>query len=399
MTTTNFVQATYNEIYDLNTQANEFSVLKFHSPTGRLPRMYLGGFFRQYKKYRYYGCKITLVPAATLPADPLQVSYEAGEPTIDPRDMLNPILHKPYHGEALKTDWMRSADYSAVDEQSEVNQAGAYAIYYASLQDNSWKKAHIQRGFTASGTPLIRPMATNYQLPVGFNPYGTTGVSQSTDLDWNPQMRTLNGVNDETGVRGFTDNGSVPNDTSGSGSILPISDVNTGQVPAQGLYGPSDPRVSKPTSTEVYANSPRDFEFFSSGYKKLGWLDTSVRMTIPTSVTPTQALMREYYSNRDIFNVLPKVYMHVALMPPAYKTEFYFRCVLTHYFGFAGFRGAMMPLDGSSEDNIALGQQNFNYPTTAPAMAMYEAEKSEPDVVPSVEIDSGDIQLNSVGVS
>ena len=72
-----------------------------------------------------------MVPAATLPADPLQVSYEAGEPTIDPRDMLNPILHKPYHGEALKTDWMRSANYSALDEVSETDQAGAYAIYHS----------------------------------------------------------------------------------------------------------------------------------------------------------------------------------------------------------------------------------------------------------------------------
>lgn len=98
------VNASISEMYDLSTTVNQGTVLKIHTPIGNNVKRHLLGFFLQYKKFRYIGAKVTLVPASTLPADPLQLSYEAGEPTIDPRDMVNPILWRHYHGEAMLSD-------------------------------------------------------------------------------------------------------------------------------------------------------------------------------------------------------------------------------------------------------------------------------------------------------
>ena len=70
-------------------------------PPGNTPVRRLSGFFSQFRKFRYKGCSVQVVPAATLPADPLQVGFEAGENQIDMRDMLNPILFHGTHGESL----------------------------------------------------------------------------------------------------------------------------------------------------------------------------------------------------------------------------------------------------------------------------------------------------------
>ena len=58
----------------------------------------------QFRRYKYLGANIALVPAQTLPLDPLQVSYDAGDQLADPRDILNPILHKHYSGERTLLD-------------------------------------------------------------------------------------------------------------------------------------------------------------------------------------------------------------------------------------------------------------------------------------------------------
>jgi len=407
---TNYVTASYSEIYDLSTQAAQANVFKVHSPMGRLPRMYMQGFFLQYKKYKYLGMKMTFIPASTLPADPLQISYEAGETTIDPRDMVNPILHKSYHGEALKDDWMQSHMGSSID----VNQFGfetpntdasSFNFYYQSLQDPSWKKAHVQRGFTAKGVPLVRKVSTNYQIDPGESFANASGAQsqESSDLDWDADQHTRsNGV--------YNVNSTYDIDTNyGLGlpqEALANSSSNTG------IMGVRDPWVAKAgTNTQTYYKNSRDFQMFTSGFSRLGWMDTSQRMiqqgtaqAAASSTAPTQATMQYYYAQRDNFAYLPKVWMHVILMPPAYKTEFYYRIVIQHYFAFKDFRSAMMPLDGASNSLTRLSQQTFIYPTTATmAGAFTPAQISEPDdeytIIPSVESDDDGVKisLSSVG--
>lgn len=98
---TNYVTAKYQEIYDLGTQAGKTTILGIHTPYAGSVYNMLSGFFDQFRKYRYKGCSVSMVPAAQLPADPSQVSFEAGSLTVDPRDLLNPILFHGCHGEEL----------------------------------------------------------------------------------------------------------------------------------------------------------------------------------------------------------------------------------------------------------------------------------------------------------
>ena len=102
MKATNFARASYQEVYDIMTKDGKVSIFGFHTPTGAAPYRMLSGFFRQFRKYRYAGMSASLIPAAQLPADPLQISYAAGtENYIDPRDLQNPILFHGAHGENL----------------------------------------------------------------------------------------------------------------------------------------------------------------------------------------------------------------------------------------------------------------------------------------------------------
>ena len=50
---TNYVRARYQEIYDFGTQAGKTTILGVHSPTGNKVQEMLGGFFRQFRKYRW----------------------------------------------------------------------------------------------------------------------------------------------------------------------------------------------------------------------------------------------------------------------------------------------------------------------------------------------------------
>ena len=105
METTQIVTAKYTELYDMSTEVGENVYYKVHTPTGISHIKKLAGFYKQFKEYKYLGASIALVPITTLPKDLLGVGYEAGD-GVDPRDLINPILHKGYKGEHLITDYL-----------------------------------------------------------------------------------------------------------------------------------------------------------------------------------------------------------------------------------------------------------------------------------------------------
>lgn len=309
----------YEEVIDLHTEADTVSVIGIHTPTGDTARKLCPGFFQQFKKYKYLGCSVALVPAATLPADPLSVSYEAGEPTIDPRDMLNPIMFHGCHGNDIgnilnrlyssgladssdltqilhsdSTDFMSM--YNGMDDGTPVLQI-LESLYYRALTDKTWKKANIQRGFRKSGLrPRIYSLATNMQL-MGQTSLGTQrapGVIEGTvDLTdpFNPNMDL------------------------------------------------EDPVVNP-------------VRYFTPRTVPLGWLDT--RQVVPYVAEGTvedvtfdelNNTITDLVKGKTVWNELPLIYMGIILMPPAYKTEQYFRMVINHHFAFAGFRGISMSND------------------------------------------------------
>lgn len=311
----------YEEVIDLHTEANKVSVIGIHTPTGDTPRKLCPGFFQQFKKYKYLGCSVSLVPAATLPADPLQVgAVESGAPTIDPRDMLNPIMFHGCHGNDLGNILDRlyssgladssdltqiihsdSLDFMSMANYEEDGDAPFLdimeSLYYRALTDNTWKKAHIQRGFRKSGLkPRIYSLATNMQL-----------MGQTT--------------------------------------------LGSQRAPGiiEGTYDLSEPLSPAMDIEDPVVNPVR---YFTPRTVPLGWLDT--RQVVPyvaegqindVALDDIQSTIENLIKGKTVWNELPEIYMGIIMLPPAYLQEQYFRLIINHSFAFRGFRGISMSND------------------------------------------------------
>lgn len=350
---TNFVTANYQEVIDLHTESKSVSIIGLHTPNTDVPTRMLSGFWSQFRKFRYNGCSVSLVPAARLPVDPLQVGLEAGEPTIDPRDTLNPILFHGCHGtdmgailnqfysSANSTSFVKRQFASSAEENrfQPVGDTTQYDLdviedlYYRAMTDTTWAKAHPQRGFRKSGLkPLVHRVVANqsyaqYAVPNGSRimPY-TGGSTDNTSGQLGPG-------NDNPDV-------SLPMDVASNPGLLNITRTGT----LSGTF-----------------NQPADVSgqaFFTGRLEPLGWLDTHSVHTSKDSAFFTNSTENGSWPNWDTLNPLntvPKIFMGMIMLPPAYKTEQYYRMVINHNFAFKDFRGASM-VDNNDSPNVF----NFN---------------------------------------
>jgi len=108
--------------FDVNTSTANPTVLGVTMDGEEIAnRLY--NFFLSFKYYKMVGVKLTMVPAASLPADPGHISIVAGANVTDPRDILNPGTFRVLNGEPFVLN-------PAVDDES----------YNYALADNRWKK-------------------------------------------------------------------------------------------------------------------------------------------------------------------------------------------------------------------------------------------------------------------
>ncbi len=313
---TNFVTAKYQEIYDLGTQAGKTTILGIHTPDDGNVYNMLSGFFDQFRKYRYKGCSVSMVPAAQLPADPLQVSFEAGALTCDPRDLLNPILFHGCHGEELNeildTVYYKGTSPSSVREL-QVNTQVSEASYYAALSDPSFRKFGIQSGAKVSLKPMVHPLAVTQPIEHSDSKYYYSYASGGTTMTGN--------------VNGTKSGDLVQQQTSTMHSKFGLQDVADAvelQVSGQGI--PSGSIYVSPTKT-----------VFSNGLRPLSWLPTWHFVPFAGDSMLTDS----YQSRVSDFSIettrLPLLYMGLFILPPSYTQEMYFRLIITHYFEFKDF--------------------------------------------------------------
>lgn len=345
--TTQFARASYQEIIDLKTTTDTVSVIGIHCPTSKAPYEYLTGFFRQFKKYRYLGCSLALVPSARLPADISQVGYEGGAAPIDARDILNPILFHGCHGNALgpildgflngpgaqgfgpgevtpSTEHWRSGFGPGAAFQSLYE-----GLYYRALTDNTWMKAHPQAGFRKKGMrPLVYDLSTNH-------PIGQMARNRGNIM---PAAERAGTVAPRSGQ--FGDGAS--NQDGGDVRYRTIAEI--AQI---GRLDISDATQSTPGSLQVVPAFEGN-SYFTSRLHPLGWIDTTLRVMYQndkysqefSGLTPTSSDINTFVDNIiEMPNVLPLLYMGVIMLPPAYKANQYMRLVLNHHFAFKGFRG------------------------------------------------------------
>lgn len=360
--TTQFARASYQEIIDLKTTTDTVSVIGIHCPTSKAPYEYLTGFFRQFKKYRYLGCSLALVPSARLPADISQVGYGAGAPPIDARDILNPILFHGCHGNALgpildgflngpgaqgfgpsvsspSTEHWRNGmgPNSAFQDLYE-------GLYYRALTDNTWMKAHPQAGFRKKGMrPLVYDLSTNH--PIGQYARNRGNIMPAAD---------------RTGVvvpcsGQLGDSSASSEDFAGNRYRPIIEDAQIGRLDIND--------VTQDTPGSMYVHPAFEGNsYFTSRLHPLGWIDTTLRITYLkdnytsefAGLAPTNTEINTFIDNIiEMPNVLPLLYMGIIMLPPAYKANQYMRLILNHHFAFKGFRGI-------STNNSWKGQANLS---------------------------------------
>lgn len=331
---TNYATATYTEVIDLQTTADKISIIGIHTPVGQKAYRRMKGFFTQFRKYKYNGIKsLVMVPAAQLPVDPLGLTGVVGSSQLmDPREMLNPILFHGCHGESLskvldtiytsQNDVISGnnrsnagSDTSDSAEKFDLNISTDLYQYYSKLTDSSWRKFGIQSGVKLRKLrPLVHQVAQNMPtLPHGL----------STDYaDANAGL-----------FRGITNGASGTNINTGGASSAGASDI------VQGNAG-------VPTGEFNEVHSVTDGMFNSSlwslGYKQqftnrmttLGWMPT----TLSTDSTGGSGA-------GNLIATLPRLFMGILVMPPAYNVEQFFRMVITHSFSFREFTSTLNLMD------------------------------------------------------
>lgn len=353
---TNYARASYQEVYDLGTRKNKVSIVGIHTPQGNAPATRLEGFFSAFRKFKYSGCTVTIVPAATLPADPLQVGFEAGENIVDMRDMLNPILFHGTHGESLTSALnviYKDQDHTYGNESTsgttypapaltadevDFDQSAIQGQYYSALTDRTWKKFGIQSTIRLPNMrPLVWKTATQHPiLPTNAKNYGELGSDGSTI-------------------------GRV---------FVPELTMNESGLDSNGYH---------------------DMQFMSNGVSPLGWLPCNQFFSVggTAQVGPGPKI------------VLPKIFMGILMFPPSYLQELYFRMVVTHYFEFKEFRGTSL----SSDYPFFSGGYGYNKWFTGTASNSASNSDSDPTMAvddvsnqSSLDLTESDARLVSDGV-
>lgn len=294
----NTVHATYTETYDLNTAVNELSILAIHTPQADALKKMFKGFFEQYKKVKVNSCNIAMVCASqqALTPDLLGVGTEG---SVDPRDVLNPILFKACTGDNLNVILNQaynqteaiigsSIDQHLDDRVSPTGDNTALEAYYTMLSDDTWRKEHPQRGLVVTGLkPFVHKVVTT-------QPFKWAGANSTADVPY------------------F--------EAAANGAAI---------VHGHAFGGPSASKTgdANPTSPTV---------FVSNGITEMPWLDTvyqSLKQDLSAEGTPS--VLGNYLINR-----IPRCYCGVIVLPPAINQRLFFRMRISWSISFRDFRPA-----------------------------------------------------------
>lgn len=353
--TTQKVYVSYEEILDLKTSQHHVTAVGVHTPTGTTPHELFPGFWRQYQKVKYVGASLSLIPAARLPADISQVGFEGGEAPIDMRDILNPILWHGCHGESMGSvlNMFMGGNVGNNDEVKNLFQTPTVDVYgtqsfdasnavfgdlfedlyYKALTDNTWAKAHPQKGFRKSGLrPLIYSMGVNRQI---------------APIDWTTNIGPR--VQDFDGEETVYDNPlSVARLTGGFGIANPNTAGGNSASTNVAIANPVDGfRFTEDSQGAITYNpyyTGQNLSFVANRLRGLGWLETMNRnygTVNPVTEQPNIHMLPSLHGQMDehSYTQIPYLMMGLILLPPSYIAEQFFRLVIRHRFAFCKYRG------------------------------------------------------------
>ena len=406
---TNYVKGSYKELYDIATTPNKPTLIGIHTPTSIRPVAMLQGFWSQYKKFKYKGCKIALVPVHTRPLDVQQIGTQAGLNQTNPKDLLNPVLSKGYIGESLGYYFdqyfnAENSNYTRVKASSaDINIGGTSGEtfknwYYQNLIAKGWRKTAVNEPLTMSGLrPRLWALGVNHpiQPPIVYDTSGNlspgsfTGLGAEIGSNLTPMMSIKDG------------------------------DMFTGSE--QGIMmgpGPSDIGGLYPSAGSTVA--PGDYVFSTYRTVPISWQDTIVNTLPPngllTGGTGTNSATTSI-GQSAVYSTLAKHFMAVIILPPSETTVMYWRMVITHYYAFRGFRYTMvnaagrgsvgnsvLPVSNTSAQNALTVNQPYtiNWPEdTSSAKGIYnvDGETYVADESGTVDVINGSVDFVSDAVS
>lgn len=288
----------FQSFVDLKTDASSMQVIQW-SVGGSEVIKRCAHLFGAYKYFKLGKISVKLVPASTLPVDPLQLSYDLDDPqSVDPRDQMNPGLVRITNGEDIFTDVS-----SLTAEQQE-------GMYNAMMLDPRWSKFMLQSGFRRSAYPLFWQVGQLHQ-------------------DKYPGA-TINVPSNFVGLSAGTVSRHVYNTVS--------SDTNSG---IGGTRGESE-------------SSARGL--FQVGHRgKLGFLPTDFYQQIPIAGSDDR------YTDAYGPNNVPEVSVITCVLPKAFKTLYFYRCYITEEVIFSGLRSApaQYGVDGLNQPTYYYGIDQF----------------------------------------
>ena len=254
-------------------------------------------FLSAFKYYRVVGMKVSLLPASTLPADPSQISYESGENSVNPADMMNVGLVRYTNGEAFSNYKQLTAPVSA---GAPFEGDSGMQTYFNMMLDRRWSKFGLQRGMSR----FFRPMIYEDGLPM-------QSVCPDEAISW---------IHAESSGQFNVANSRLILDTPNAGdSYLLAPEPNSSQYPNLdnvSLFGTSD-----------------GFRFQTGRLKRLGWRTTDIAHLGGDMLASSGSSKDDIVSG---FNTFPFINMGRIILPRALKTKFAFRVVQTIIVQFRG---------------------------------------------------------------
>lgn len=249
-------------------------------------------FLAAFKYYRVVGMKVSLIPASTLPADPSQISYESGENSVNPADMMNVGLVRYTNGEAFPNYSQLTAEVTA---GSPFEGDAGMQTYFNMMLDRRWSKFGLQRGMSR----FFRPMVYEDGLPM-------QSVCPDEAISW------------------------IAADSGGYN----VANSRIGQYGTDEAYLGKVDQAQYPTLQNVSLFGVSDgFRFQTGRLKRLGWRTTDIAHLGADAMVDPDSSVDSVVSG---FNTFPFINMGRIILPRALKTKFAFRVVQTIIVQFRG---------------------------------------------------------------
>lgn len=384
------INSTVTEIYDMNTHIGKVGLIGIHTPRTDLLFKHLFGLFAQFKKWRYNGARITLIPSAQLPADIAGVAYEGGDQMVDPRDVFNPILHKGFTGESLGAfldNYMdpdnhrgASLEYNipgAVDDDRDGDaiKAGDETAYYQMLTQGNFKKMMPMGSIRNKWIyPMVYDVASTRQLLGAWNgSYVNRGEGTTVNSPFS-EIETSQWIDgDQSRIQSSLRPGANETDTLTRHMYMGLD-----------RFG----RDAEYTSGTEAAISP---VFLTPRKRKLGWMDTLQKIFPASASVNLSNVSFDFESEPYQFAQLPKLYEYLLVTPPSYYSKLYYRLIIHHSVSFAGLRSATGAGTAISSKDVEYNNFMEQLPTEANVATSASVDVLGGDVTPVTDGMQGSI--------